>query len=92
MKKAGCVTAFAANNWSSREGFQHSHRKSPSRRENTRGSEGAKAKGQLLAFVLGQCSLLRFVPDQGFVWFMKGKEFFVGIRGHDACIILARPP
>jgi hypothetical protein len=51
--------------------------KVPSRRENTRGSEGAKAKGQQ-AFVLGQCSLLRFVPDRGLVWFTKGKELFAG--------------
>ena len=29
MKKAGCVTAFVANNWSRRERFQHGHRKKP---------------------------------------------------------------
>ena len=40
---------------------------------NTRGLEGAKARGQQ-AFVLDQCALPRFVPDHVFVWFMKVKE------------------
>jgi hypothetical protein len=43
MKKAGCVTAFAANNRSSRERFQPSYRKTPHGGCEGLGSE-AKAK------------------------------------------------